>query len=96
MALVSVPLGDLKFYFAPALTVTAFGITAESLSRSPAFVCGSMTLMDGIESEDYFPVTATGRLLSKASLELDGPLAWHPALRNVVATVGKTVSLACW
>ena len=38
----------------------------------------------GIESEDYFPVNKTGGLLSKASLELDGPLAWHPALRDVV------------
>ena len=96
MALVSVPLGDLKFYFAPTLTVTALGIAAESLSRSPAFARKLARRRYGIESEDYFPVTSTGGLLSKASLELDGPLAWHPALRNIVATVGKTVPLACW
>ncbi len=50
--------------------------------------------MHEIESEDYSLTGKVNGLLSEASLELDGPLSRHPALRDMSMTVGETVSLA--
>lgn len=39
--------------------------------------------LHGIEFADY---SSERGLLAKASLDLDGPLSWHPALRVVFVT----------
>lgn len=94
---------------APALNVSASKMNAdwhppESFSRSPPFrdnhshnhFCELLGTSQATAWDRICGLLLDERgLLAKASLDLDGPLSWHPALRVVFMTGDDLRPLSC-